>query len=126
MDHKHRKNIRQERAKVARAGISFRVVHGDEASADDLVAMHDFYLQTFAEHGNRPTLTLEFLQHLAMAMPRQLVLFLAIRDDEPVAGALCLRGGDTLFGRYWGSALADPVSGLRSEEHTSELQSLMR
>src|SRR5690606_33625567 len=31
MDHKHRKNIRQERAKVAREGISFRVVHGDEA-----------------------------------------------------------------------------------------------
>ncbi|MDQ2702455.1 MAG: GNAT family N-acetyltransferase [Pseudomonadota bacterium] len=115
MDHKHRKNIRQERAKVARAGIDFRVVHGDEASAGDLAAMHGFYLQTFAEHGNRPTLTLEFLQHLAATMPRQLVLFLAMRDGEPVAGALCLRGGDTLHGRYWGSALADPVSGLHFE-----------
>ena len=29
MDHKHRKNIRQERRKVADAGISFRVLHGD-------------------------------------------------------------------------------------------------
>jgi len=115
MDHKHRKNIRQERAKVARAGIRFRVVHGDEASAEDLAAMHDFYLQTFAWHGNRPTLTLEFLQHLAAAMPRQLVLFLAMRDDAPVAGALCLRGGDTLFGRYWGTSLAEPVSGLHFE-----------
>ena len=35
-DHKHRKNIRQERAKVARAGVRFRVVHGDEASDADL------------------------------------------------------------------------------------------
>lgn len=104
MDHKRRKNIRQERAKISRAGIGFRVVHGDEASDDDLRAMHDFYLQTFAGYGNAPALTLPFLRHLANALPRQLVLFLAWRDDVPIAGALCLRGGDTLFGRYWGGA----------------------
>jgi predicted N-acyltransferase len=104
MDHKRRKNIRQERARVARSGIGFRVVHGDEASADDLRAMHGFYLQTFAEYGNAPALTLPFLRHLAEALPRQLVLFLAEQDGVPVAGALCLRGGDTLYGRYWGGA----------------------
>lgn len=105
MDHKHRKNIRQERAKVARAGVTFRVLHGDEASEDDLGAMFGFYLQTFAEYGNSPALTFEFLQHLARAMPRQLVLILADADGggPPVAGALCLRGGDTLYGRYWGA-----------------------
>jgi predicted N-acyltransferase len=103
MDHKHRKNIRQERAKVARAGIAFRVVHGDEASDHDLQAMHRFYLQTFSEYGNRPALTLGFLRHLASAMPRALVLMLAERDGRPIAGALCLRGGDTLYGRYWGA-----------------------
>jgi predicted N-acyltransferase len=116
MDHKHRKNIRQERAKVARAGIAFRVVHGDDASEEDLAAMHGFYLQTFAEYGNRPTLTLEFLRHLAVAMPRQLVLFLAMRDGIPIAGALCLRGGDTLYGRYWGTTGLDaPIPGLHFE-----------
>ena len=104
MDHKHRKNIRQERAKVARAGIRFVVRHGDEASADELRAMHGFYLQTFAEYGNSPALTLPFLRHLAQRMPRQLVLFLALQDEEPIAGALCLRGNDTLYGRYWGGA----------------------
>ena len=103
MDHKHRKNIRQERRKVRDAGIGFRVLHGDEASDDDLVAMHGFYLQTFAEYGNSPALTLDFLRHLARTMPRQLVIFLAEREGLPIAGALCLRGGDTLYGRYWGS-----------------------
>jgi predicted N-acyltransferase len=115
MDHKHRKNIRQERAKVARAGIGFRVLHGGDASEEDLAAMHAFYLQTFAEYGNRPTLTLDFLRHLAVAMPRQLVLFLAMRDGTPVAGALCLRGGDTLYGRYWGANLETPIPGLHFE-----------
>ncbi|WP_269791870.1 GNAT family N-acetyltransferase [Stenotrophomonas sp. Iso1] len=104
MDHKHRKNIRQERAKVSRAGIRFIVRHGDDASADELRAMHGFYLQTFAEYGNSPALTLPFLRHLATQLPRQLVLFLALQDDEPIAGALCLRGADTLYGRYWGGA----------------------
>jgi predicted N-acyltransferase len=103
MDHKHRKNIRQERAKLARHGVDFRVVHGDAASDADLAAMHGFYLQTFQEYGNTPALTLEFLQHLARTMPRALVLVLAERDGETIAGALCLRGGDTLFGRYWGA-----------------------
>lgn len=103
MDHKHRKNIRQERAKVAKAGVTFRVLHGDEASDDDLATIHGYYLQTFAEYGNSPALTLDFIRHLARAMPRSLVLFLAERGGEPLAGALCLRGGGTLYGRYWGA-----------------------
>lgn len=108
MDHKHRKNIRQERAKVARAGIAFRILHGDEASTADLAAIHGFYVRTFREYGNRPALTLEFLAHLARAMPRSLVLVLAERHGRPIAGALCLRGGDTLYGRYWGAVEQHP------------------
>ena len=107
-DHKHRKNIRQERRKVADAGITFRIVHGNEASDDDLAAMHGFYLRTFADYGNAPALTLDFLHHLARTMPRQLVLVLAERAGATIAGALCLRGGDTLYGRYWGATELHP------------------
>ncbi|GAB3093638.1 GNAT family N-acetyltransferase [Lysobacter terrae] len=101
-DHKHRKNIRQERAKVARAGIGFRWVHGDEACEADLATMHGLYRQTFAEYGNHPALTLDFFRHLARTLPRSLLLILAEYEGKLVAGALCLRGGDTLYGRYWG------------------------
>ena len=107
-DHKHRKNIRQERAKVQRAGVTFRVVHGDEASEADLRAMFGFYLQTFHHYGNSPALTLAFLQHLARALPRNLVMFLAEHDGRTVAGALCLRGTGTLYGRYWGGTSSIP------------------
>lgn len=104
MDHKHRKNIRQERNKVRQAGIGFRTVHGHDASEADLAAMHGFYLKTFSEYGNSPALTLDFLRHLAATMPEALVIFLAELGGEPLAGALCLRGADTLYGRYWGGA----------------------
>ena len=112
-DHKHRKNIRQERAKVQRAGVVIRTVHGDEATAADLEAMFGFYLRTFQDYGNSPALTLPFLQHLARTMPRQLVMFLADHDGRTVAGALCLRGHDTLYGRYWGAEA--PLPGLHFE-----------
>ncbi|UOV01680.1 GNAT family N-acetyltransferase [Pseudoxanthomonas mexicana] len=112
-DHKHRKNIRQERAKVQRAGVVIRTVHGDEATAADLEAMFGFYLRTFQDYGNSPALTLPFLQHLAQTMPRQLAMFLADHDGRTIAGALCLRGHDTLYGRYWGAEA--PLPGLHFE-----------
>ena len=76
--------------------------------------MHYFYCRTFDDYGNHPALTLAFFRHLATTMPRQLVLFLAERDGEAVAGALCLRGGDTLYGRYWGVRVK-PSPGLHFE-----------
>jgi predicted N-acyltransferase len=113
MNHKHRKNIRQERARVARGGVRLRIAHGDEASEADIAAMHGFYLQTFLEFGNTPALTEAFFFHLARAFPRELVIILAERDGSPIAGALCLRGGDTLYGRYWGAI--EHVPGLHFE-----------
>ncbi|RDZ28598.1 GNAT family N-acetyltransferase [Lysobacter silvisoli] len=113
MDHKHRKNIRQERAKVARAGVRLRVIEGADASEAELAAMHGFYLRTFADYGNHPALTLEFLHHLARTLSQALVIVLAERDGRAIAGALCLRGGDTLYGRYWGAS--EQVPGLHFE-----------
>jgi len=116
---KKRKNIRHERAQVQKAGIAFRIVHGDEASPSDIADMHALYLRAIADKGNSAALTLTFFQHLATAMPRSLVLILAQRMPsnhgrmETVAGALCMRGGDTLYGRYWGCF--EEVPGLHFE-----------
>jgi len=108
MNHKHRKAIRQERRKVREAGVRFRIVHGNEASAAEIEAVYGFYQTTFIEYGNTPTLSLDFLFHLAAAMPQQLVLILAEYNHHAIAGAICLRGGDTLYGRYWGSRVMLP------------------
>ncbi|MDO5610818.1 MAG: GNAT family N-acetyltransferase [Pseudomonadota bacterium] len=108
MDHKHRKNIRAERRKLQQAGITFRHLHGDEASAEQLAMMHRFYLRTFDDYGNSPALTLDFIQRIARSLPRNLLLILAEHGGRAIAGALCLRGGDTLYGRYWGSDVQRP------------------
>ena len=108
LEPKKRKNIRQERAKVASAGYTFRIVDGKQADAGDLAAMHHLYQRTFDAYGNAPALTLEFFQHLATQMPHALLLILAERDGSIHAGALCLRSQDTLYGRYWGSLDESP------------------
>ena len=108
LQRKKRKNILQERAKVKAAGVRFRWVGGHEVSEQELQAMHDLYVQTFDAYGNSPALTLPFFRHLATRLPDSLVMILAERDNRIIAGALCLRGGDTLYGRYWGSSESLP------------------
>jgi len=110
---KKRKNIRQERARVARAGVQCEVRHGDELDAAAWRALHDFYRSTFDEKGNYPALTTAFFRHLGGTMPRRVLAVLARRGDAVIAAALLLRGGETLYGRYWGCR--EQVAGLHFE-----------
>ncbi|MBL8298764.1 MAG: N-acetyltransferase [Rhodanobacteraceae bacterium] len=99
---KKRKNLRQERARVAAAGVEFATLHGDELDDDDWRFVHDCYARTFDDKGNYPALTETFLRHLGATMPRQVVVMLARQRGERVAMAFCLRSTTTLYGRYWG------------------------
>lgn len=113
LNHKKRKNIRQERRRVAEAGVVCEIRHGDELSDADWHALHDFYLATFDDKGNYPSLTLDFFRHLGAAMPRRIVAVLCRRANELIAGALMLRSATTLYGRYWGCR--EHVEGLHFE-----------
>ena len=113
LDHKRRKNLKADRRKVAEAGVTLRVLDGPAARGAPMAAMHRFYAQTFAEKWNHAAMTEGFFQHLGEALPDAVVLILAEREGEAIAGALCLRSDDTLYGRYWG-AMVD-VPGLHFE-----------
>lgn len=113
MTAKKRKNIRQERERVGRAGIVCDVLHGDEMGARDWRLLHDFYNSTFIAKGNHPALTLPFFRHLGTAMPRRVFAVFARRDTQTIAAALFLRSSDTLYGRYWGCA--EEIPGLHFE-----------
>ncbi|HEY0230158.1 MAG TPA: GNAT family N-acetyltransferase [Dokdonella sp.] len=113
LSHKKRKNIRQERSRVARAGVSCELRHGDEMNDDEWQALHAFYLATFDDKGNYPALTLDFFRHLGRTMPRRVVAVLCRRDGGLVAGTLMLRSASTLYGRYWGCI--EQIEGLHFE-----------
>lgn len=113
LNRKKRKNIQQERNQVSKAGVSLRCISGHQASDDDISTMYSFYCSTQLEKGNHPALTLEFFRHLNREMPENVVIFLAEKNDQPIAGAYCLRSDTTLYGRYWGAS--ENVPGLHFE-----------
>lgn len=101
---KRRKQIRRERRQVADANIAVRMLEGSELQPRHWDAMYAFYLNTIRERGAIPYLSREFFDHLARFMAEHTIIAAAHDGSgELVAGALYLKGGNTLYGRYWGA-----------------------
>ncbi|HZF15685.1 MAG TPA: GNAT family N-acetyltransferase [Steroidobacteraceae bacterium] len=99
-----RKKSKRERRRVEEAGIRFETVAGAELDAKTWNDLYPLYADTFARHGHAPYLTRGFFLELARAMPACLMLKVATLDGAAVGLAIYLVGGDTLYGRYWGTS----------------------
>jgi uncharacterized protein len=97
-----RKKVRQERRHVAAAGIELEVLHGNAMSESQWHILHGFYRSTFERKSGMPTLSLPFFREISRTMGESLVLVMARHQGAYVAGAICLRGTDALYGRHWG------------------------
>jgi uncharacterized protein len=103
-----RKKIRQERRKVADAGIDFVTRHGADIRASDWDFFYRCYTQTYAEHGNPPYLNRAFFTRMASDMASNWVLIQARRNGQTIASSLlAVQGlgqpGAVAYGRYWGA-----------------------
>lgn len=98
-----RKKIRQERRKVAQAGVHFRWARGADISADDWDFFYRCYERTYLEHGNPPYLRRDFFRRMAQQMPQHWLLFIAEQDGHPIASSLIGLDGEVAYGRYWGA-----------------------
>ncbi len=96
-----RKAIRHERAKAVEE-LTIRHLTGAELTEAHWDAFWIFYQDTGSRKWGRPYLTREFFSLLGERMGDRVLLILAERDGQPIAGALNLIGADTLYGRYWG------------------------
>jgi predicted N-acyltransferase len=97
-----RKAIRKERAEAVQ-GLEIRHLTGAELTEAIWDAFWIFYQDTGARKWGRPYLTRRFFSLLGERMADKVLLILAYRGDQPIAGALNLIGADTLYGRYWGA-----------------------
>jgi len=122
-----RKKIRQERRKVAEAGVTFRHAQGTDISEADWDFFYRCYERTYLEHGNPPYLNRDFFARMARTMPENWLLFVAERDGRPIASSLIAIGAYSTsssgqngtqttrvaYGRYWGAL--EPVDCLHFE-----------
>ncbi|MEI8169747.1 MAG: GNAT family N-acetyltransferase [Rhodoferax sp.] len=113
-----RKKIRQERRKVADAGVTFRWSLGTDITLHDWDFFYRCYERTYLEHGNAPYLSREFFQSMADTMPENWLLFVAEQQGRPIATSLIaisasntgarsligLKNSELIaYGRYWGA-----------------------
>lgn len=112
-----RKKIRQERRKVADAGVTFRSALGHEITRADWDFFYKCYERTYLEHGNAPYLNRDFFLRMENAMPAHWLLFVAEREGRPIASSLiavdahstgaaglnCQSLEKVAYGRYWGA-----------------------
>lgn len=98
-----RKKVKQERRYVREAGVTVELLAGEAITPAHWDTFYEFYLSTIRNHGAIPYLTREFFHELGGTMGKDIVLVLARQNGSSIAGALNLRGADTLYGRYWGN-----------------------
>jgi len=99
-----RKNIRQERKKIAKAGLRVQRLRGAEIQPRHWDAFYSFYTNTVDEKWGQAYLTRNFFELLGEHMADKVMLIVAEEEGsgQLVAGALNLIGGDCLYGRNWG------------------------
>jgi len=104
-----RKVLKRERREVQAAGLTLRCLRGAEITARHWDAFHRFYRSTTdRKWGRSAYLTKRFWPMLGERLGDAVVLMVAERDGEPVAGALNLVGRDAIYGRNWGAVVDVP------------------
>lgn len=97
-----RKTIRRERRDANAAGLEFVALRGPDITRAEWDAFFGFYTSTVDRKWGSAYLTRRFFHLLGERLGETVVLMLARKGSKPVAGALNLMGGDTLYGRNWG------------------------
>lgn len=97
-----RKNIRKERAQANGFGGEIMELTGDAIQPEHWDAFWRFYQDTGNRKWGTPYLTRAFFDHAQEFLRDDILLVLAVRDGEYIAGALNFIGAETLYGRYWG------------------------
>jgi len=103
LNQEKRKKIKQERRKVAEAGVIFKAIEGVQIQSADWDFFYQCYAQTYFEHGNAPYLNRDFFQRMQDTMPENWVLFIAEKNGQRMACSLIGLGNNVAYGRYWGA-----------------------
>ena len=102
-----RRNIKRERKSLAKAGLRLEPVAAEAIQRSLCSRMYDFYSDTCEKFGwwGSKYLTRRFFEQLCPDYRDRVVFFAAYEEDadRPVGMSFCLRKGDLLYGRYWGS-----------------------
>ena len=102
MSSRKRKTIRKERQSLYQRDIIFHQLTGIDIQPGHWDNFYQFYLSTIEKKWGGAYLTESFFHQIGTQMSEQILLVLAEKDGQFIAGALNFIGQDSLFGRNWG------------------------
>ncbi|MGH6866409.1 MAG: GNAT family N-acetyltransferase [Methyloceanibacter sp.] len=97
-----RKIIRRERREALSGGVEIEWITGRDLTEAHWDAFFEFYMDTGSRKWGSPYLMRECFSLLGQSLADEILLILAKRGANYIAGALNFIGADTLYGRYWG------------------------
>ncbi len=103
-DSKRRHQIRRERRVVREAGVTTRVLTGDDLLPGMAPLLHTLYVNTVDKFAwGRRYLNPQFFELLLSRWRHRLLVILAEREGRIVGGTINGAKGGVLYGRYWGA-----------------------
>ena len=97
-----RKAIRRERRDALATGITIDWVTGRDITEAHWDAFFAFYMDTGSRKWGRPYLNRRFFSLIGERMADRILLVVASRSGQPIAGAINFIGDRALYGRNWG------------------------
>jgi len=103
LNSRKRKAVKKERREALAGGIEIEMLTGKDLTERAWDAFYRLYLGTTDRKWGSAYLTRRFFSMIGERMPDKVVLFLARRGQDYIAGAFNLLGRDTIYGRNWGA-----------------------
>ncbi len=103
-----RKMIKKERCTFSESDITFEKLTGDDLNSEIWDKFYHFYLNTINRKWGSAYLNREFFEIISNTFSKKILLIIAKKDNEIIAGALNFIGEDSLYGRNWGTRVNIP------------------
>ena len=103
LNSRKRKAVKKERREATAPGLEIDVLTGSDLQPKHWDAFYRFYLATSDRKWGSAYLNRKFFALIGERMADKIVLVMARRGQEYVAGAFNILGRETIYGRNWGS-----------------------
>lgn len=102
---KRRNQIRRERRELVEQGVHLETLTGDALGPELVETVYAFYRTTVQAHSyGRQYLNRRVFELLLERFRHRIVLVLAFRAGEAIAGTFNVEKAGVLYGRYWGAS----------------------
>jgi len=103
LNSRKRKAVKKERREALAGGIEIELLTGSDLTERAWDAFFRLYLGTTDRKWGSAYLTRRFFSLVGERMPDKIVLVMARRGADYIAGAFNILGRDTIYGRNWGA-----------------------